>query len=67
VEELDYYHGREQSLIKHEILRKYLQRLTYKVVLGLKTSIYPYLHRWILRSLAITLRNFLRHFISDST
>jgi three-Cys-motif partner protein len=36
VEELDYYHGREQSLIKHEILRKYLQRLTYKVILGLK-------------------------------
>jgi three-Cys-motif partner protein len=38
VEELDYYRGREQSLIKHEILRKYLQRLTYKIVLGLKRS-----------------------------
>jgi len=38
VKELEYYRGREQSLIKHEILRKYLQRLTYKVVLGFKKS-----------------------------
>lgn len=38
MKELKYYRGREQSLIKHEILRKYLQRLTYKVVLGFKKS-----------------------------
>lgn len=40
MKELEYYRGREQSLIKHEILRKYLQRLTYKVVLGFKKSIF---------------------------
>lgn len=34
--DLEYYRGREQSLIKHYILSKYLQRLTYKIVLGLK-------------------------------
>ena len=29
------YEGREQSLIKHLILKNYLQKLTYKVAVGL--------------------------------
>jgi three-Cys-motif partner protein len=40
MEDLEYYRGREQSLIKHEVLKRYLQRLTYKVVLGLKKPHY---------------------------
>jgi hypothetical protein len=30
------YKGREQSCVKHHVLKHYLQSLTYKLALGLK-------------------------------
>ena len=34
--EWDKYKGREQSCVKHYVLRSYLQSLTYKLALGIK-------------------------------
>ena len=34
--EWDKYKGREQSCVKHYILKRYLQKLTYKLALGIR-------------------------------